>query len=291
VNGLAGTVADTIEEFRFVDAATGAVTTTLTLAQVAERLLLDARTDGNDQILGSGSADVMGGGAGADVLDGLGGNDTYEFRRGDGDDRIDDTGDTTGDTLRLPDFDPTDLVSVRRSPPAGLDLVLSFDSGDRVVLAHSLSDGAEGVENIVFADGSTWTADTLRQRVIDDAATAGDESIWGFAGGDTMAGGHGDDHLHGGDGSDTYHFARGDDQDTIEDDGNGDVDRVEIAGYTSAQASVARFYKGDDGIVLRFAGSDDTLTILNTLDGDAQDGIEQIAFADGVVWKIGRAHV
>ncbi len=286
VNGLAGTTADTVERFDFVDASGGVVTASLTLAEVSERLLIDARTNGADQIVGSGAADLLGGGHGPDVLDGEGGNDTYEFRSGDDDDRIADTGDTEGDTLSLPDFTPQDVASVRRSPPAGLDLVLTFATGDRVVLADSLDDDAEGVEIIRFGDGTEWTADGLRQRVIDDASTDVSEHLWGFSGDERIAAGKGDDVMHGGDGSDTYVFNPGDGRDVIEDDGNGDVDRIEVAGYTSAQVSVTRYYKGDDGIVLRFAGSDDTVTVLNTLSERADDTVEEIAFSDGVIWTM-----
>jgi len=286
VNGLAGTTADTVESFRFVDAASGATTATLTLADVSERLLIDARSDGDDQIVGTGAADVLGGGPGADVLDGAGDDDVYVFRSGDGVDRIADTGTTHGDVLSLPDFTPADLASIRRSPPAGLDLVLAFQSGDRAVLANSFSDLPEGVEIVRFGDGTEWSANELRQRVLNDAASDAAERLWGFSGDDRIAAAKGDDVMHGGDGSDTYVFAAGDGHDTIEDNGAGDLDRIEVTGYASGQVSVQRFYKGDDGIVLRFAASDDTLTVLNTLGGSAEDGIEQIVFADGIVWSM-----
>ena len=287
VNGLANSDNDKIEVFRFIDDTTGLITATLALKDVLARLVLDERTDGNDLITGTALDDTLNGGLGADVLDGSAGNDTYIYRAGDGDDRIEDTGDSTNDLLRIEGYSAADLLSIRRSPPNGLDLELSFKGhGDRLIVRDTLGTGSHGIESLQFADGVTWNKDQLRAKILASSATSGDEHIWGFEGSDTLTGGQGQDWLYGGNGGDLYRYAKGDGADGINDNGTSGVDRVEISGYTSEQASVTRYYKGGDGFVISFAGGNDTLTILNTLNGTGGTGIEQIAFADGVVWSM-----
>ncbi|MCA3590034.1 MAG: tandem-95 repeat protein, partial [Methylocystis sp.] len=286
VNGLSGNWADLIERVVLKDS-----NTIITLAEIAERVLLDAATDGIDFVLGTPGDDRLTGGKGADLLDGDAGDDIYIYRAGDGDDRIIDAAGSLNDRLDVLEYLPTDVISIKRSPPDGDDLVLTFRGiGDRLLMSNTLSSDAAGIESVTFSDGTVWTLPTLRQLVLDGAGTAASERIWGFDGAETLTGRAGDDWLSGGGGADTYVYAKGDGIDTIEDrDTAADVDRILISGYTSAQASVQRFYKGDDGIVLSFAGgTGDGLIILNTLSGSASDTIEQITFADGVTWTMAK---
>ena len=89
--------------------------------------------------------------------------------------------------------------------------------------------------------------------------------------------------FYGNQGDDVYRFAQGDGADVIEDNGNG-ADRLEISGYSSTDAGLSRLYKAANDLVITFVGGDDSITILNTLDGSSSDTIEEIVFADGVTW-------
>jgi Ca2+-binding RTX toxin-like protein len=274
VNALSGSAADTIEEFVF----DGVV---IPIAAIGTRLAADAATDGADILLGTASGDTLAGGLGDDLLDGGAGADIYRYQDGDGDDRIVDAA-STGDRLLLEGVDPSS-VSVRRSPPNGFDLILGVGAG-QISIANGLAGTTAGVEEIVFDDGTIWTPGSLQARIIAEAASASDDRIWGFAGADTIAGGAGDDTLIGSEGGDLYRFSQGDGADIIEDDGGAGTDRLDVTGYASTDVGLSRLYLGSNDLVLTFAGSDDRITLFNTLDGSASDTIEEIAFADGVVW-------
>ena len=100
----------------------------------------------------------------------------------------------------------------------------------------------------------------------------------GFATADVLEGGSGEDYLVGGDASDLYVFARGDGRDVIDDNGNGDVDRLEIRGYTTAETTVRRIEPDGVDILFTFAGTEDRIMIVNGLSNSAADTIEEIAF-------------
>ena len=57
-----------------------------------------------------------------------------------------------------------------------------------------------------------------------------------------------------------------------------------IHGYTPAQVTVSRVTGDSDDVVLTFAGTEDRITIRNTLEGSRSDTIERIEFDDGTVW-------
>ncbi len=282
LNGLLPSNADAIEQIEF--SFDGVM---ITQAEILARLATDARTPGNDILIGTDASDEMNGGAGFDIIDGGAGDDIYAYNAGDGDDRISDSGSDTADQLRIFGYTPEEIVVVRRSPPAGTDIILEFaGTGDRLTLAGSLTGTNSGVESILFEDGTLWTREQIQAQILSTSATDAGEQIWGFSGADILVGGLGDDRLSGGLGDDVYRYAAGEGADIIEDNGGG-TDRIEITGYDSTQASVSRLYKGDDGLVITFAGGgEDRLTILNMLDGNVEDTVEEIAFADGVTWTV-----
>ena len=78
-------------------------------------------------------------------------------------------------------------------------------------------------------------------------------------------------------------FNRGDGVDSIEENGSG-TDTLSIRGYTPAQVTVGRNGSDRDDVVLTFDGTEDRITILNTLNRFGSDRIERVAFEDGTVW-------
>ncbi|WP_292039311.1 beta strand repeat-containing protein [Massilia sp. UBA6681] len=106
---------------------------------------------GNNQLEGGAGNDTLAGGAGTDLLLGGAGDDTYRFRRGDGADRIEDA--QGSNTLHmaggLTQADLTASIS-------GSDLLIAIKgSADSVLLAGWLDGASEGVNRMVFDNGST----------------------------------------------------------------------------------------------------------------------------------------
>ncbi len=283
VEALAAGAFGRVEEIAFADG------TLWRVAELGSRLAEGAASAGNDLVLGTDFAETLTGGAGNDVLLGLAGDDVYIFRRGDGRDRIEDAA-GSGDVLEIRGYAP-DEVRIERAPPDALNLVLRFaGTDDELVLVDTLGPDEAGLERILFEDGTVWTMAELRQRLLTEANDAQARTIHGFASDDVLAGGPGDDLLVGGAGADIYRFARGDGHDVIEDNGEdvgaGAYDRLLISGYAPQEVGLSRWYKGDDGLLLRFAGSDDSVLLRNGLALSGGDRIEEIAFDDGTLWSI-----
>ncbi len=126
----------------------------------------------------------------------------------------------------------------------------------------------------------------MKARLVSAASTNQDDRITGFDASDTLAGGAGNDLLSGGDSSDTYIFSRGDGQDRINDNGYYDTDTLRISGYLPSEVILERDAYPNDALTIRFVGTNDVVTIFNTLDLDSTGQIEQVRFDDGTIWTI-----
>ncbi|WP_260415092.1 calcium-binding protein [Pseudomonas cichorii] len=218
--------------------------------------------DGKDKLYGGAGADILDGGAGDDSLYGDAGNDTYLFYRGAGQDWISDYDNTAGnlDVIKLAEgLKPADIQLTRSLN----DLYVGIaGTSDRLTVSGWFSNTATLIEQIQFADGTTWNASTIKAMSNgtstqgndalygDDAVAdslnglAGNDKLYGLGGNDVLSGGAGDDELNGGAGADTliggtgndrlygdrgndlYQFERGGGQDVIDDfdpDANTDV--------------------------------------------------------------------
>jgi Ca2+-binding RTX toxin-like protein len=271
-----------IEQVAFAD---GAVWDAAALAAMAAALPVTG-TDGDDYLNGDNGANIFDGGAGNDTLQGGAGGDTYLFERGDGQDSIDEFGYGFAevDTLRFgAGIGAGDIVLSR----SGRDLVFNLaGSDDRVTVRNWEYGESQRIEQVAFADGTTWDAAALAALVaaIPITGTDGNDFLTGDSGANTLDGGAGSDILQGGFGGDTYLFERGDGQDSIEEGGytQGDVDTIRFgAGISASDIVLSR--SGDD-LVFAVAGGDDRITVRNW---GLWDGyrIEQVAFADGTVWS------
>ncbi|HNY64459.1 MAG TPA: calcium-binding protein [Deltaproteobacteria bacterium] len=185
---------------------------------------------GNDTIFGNGGSDtlrggdgddVLSGGQGNDVLQGDAGNDTYLFGAQDGQDTIanNEPSQSGFDVLLLDSGISPDMVTLERSSD---DLVLKLNgtAAQALILNYFAHDGTNGsaVDEIRFANGTTWDVNTVRSMVVQ--STAGDDLISGssapdiidgLAGNDTILGNGGNDHLIGGAGDDFLSGGEGDD--------------------------------------------------------------------------------
>ncbi|HEX8028310.1 MAG TPA: calcium-binding protein, partial [Vicinamibacterales bacterium] len=252
---LSGTVTDTtrrIEEVRFAD---GTVWTHADLLnKILEQENRFGATSGNDHITATnGNETVIGlagndwinarevndiliGGMGNDDLGGGAGDDVYRFSVGDGQDRIFESiedwvgGQGGNDRIELGAGIAPGQVTVTQ--PGGGDLLLDFGGGDSILISRSpITNATFAVEQVVFADGTIWTAADLFARSI--TPTTGADRFYGTPGADTISGGAGNDRLNGregddiliggtgnddmggGAGNDIYRFSVGDGQDRI----------------------------------------------------------------------------
>ena len=245
-------------------------------------------TTGADSLSGQGGNDTLTGGLGDDSLIGGGGSDTYIYNAGDGNDTITEvaTYDSTVDRLELSGITPSAVSLVRNGNDVTLLITGSGSASSGSVLLKSELDSSygQGVEQIIFADGTVWTASDLRTKLISAAGTSGNDTITGTNAADIIAGGLGDDSLNGGGGSDSYLYNAGDGNDSITEAATYDstVDKLVLGtGLTPDKVVIAR--SGSD-LTLSFAGQDGSIKLAGEDVGNG-GGLEQIVFGNGTTWS------
>ncbi|MCD8460356.1 calcium-binding protein [Xylella taiwanensis] len=264
------------------------------------------------------SDNVLSGGTGDDTLYGSIFADTYLFNQGDGHDTIVEQGGT--DKLVLGAGIVASDVKVLRE---GQDVVLDLGNGhDSIRLKDWLtSDGYRSstahIEQIVFADGTVWTGETLSDIGLTTVGTSGDNTLQGWQGRDILLGGAGDDVLSGGAGtnrleggagndvlkvsayyssdnvlsggtgddtlygsnnSDTYLFEKGDGHDTLVEQGG--TDRLVFG--EGLHREEALFTKSGDDLSILFNHGDDQVTVAGWFSTPAHQ-VESFVFQDGTV--------
>ncbi|MDX8496418.1 calcium-binding protein, partial [Mesorhizobium sp. VK22B] len=253
----------------------------------------DSATDGDDNLVGSAASGIMNGRHGNDTLNGAGGDDTYVYARGDGNDIINEAGyNGNNDRLLFTDINPSAVTLVRNGNDVTVMIAESTPgAGDdgSVLLKNSLEDvSGQGVDKVVFADGTTWTRADIRVKLLDQAASAGNDTISGFSAADTIRGKAGDDTLNGAGGDDTYVYARGDGNDIINEAGyNGNNDRLLFTDINSSAVSLVR--NGIDVTVVIAestpgAGDGGSVLFKSSLDDADGRGVDKVVFADGTTW-------
>ena len=287
--------------FNLIENFTWADGTTKDWRSIMDDIVHASETSGNDHVVGTHFDDIIQGGTGDDLLEGGDGADTYIFNIGDGHDTVNDqVGNilaNDGDTIAFgAGISPSD-IHIERTGDSLQNAVLTYDSaGDTVTIDGQFSYTTinfrpNEVENITFADGTTWTADDLRHAYIAQQETSGNDVIDGFYTDDVIDGGAGNDILRGGDGSDTYRFEVGFGQDRIEEHvlnaAYYDNDQIVFGpGLSSSDATLTR--DGDD-LIIGFAGMSDTVTVAGDFTHVANYGgwedIESVTFGDGVTWS------
>jgi Ca2+-binding RTX toxin-like protein len=235
----------------------------------------------DDQTYGSDSRDYYFGGKGNDTLYGNSGGDSYFFDIGDGHDQIvEGSFFWNGQWFYSSDdelvFGPGVSLESLAASKVGSDLLLRVSETDSVTIRNWFADSKSWVETFRFDDGRVAGASDMTRLALtqhgtpgDDVLTgdaswgdalyglAGDDVLEGQGGNDFLHGGQGNDLLYGGSGNDEYLFERGDGHDTIG-ESSGD-DTVRFGG--SISASDISIDRDGDHLLLRVAGSDDTLTI------------------------------
>ena len=266
-------------------------------AVIRQHYFADAKTSGNDSITGfSDSGDVIDGGAGTDWLSGLDGNDTLidgeTMYGGAGDDtyvltswhnamifEFNEPG-SNFDTLVLPVLPSAVTASRSYNDSMGtgtmddLRLNAAGQIGDIVLRGYfSTPDNSNKVEQIRFADGTTWSVADVLANNDDYRTTDGDDfGIYGYrwndvidghGGNDLIEGLQGDDSLAGGAGQDSLYGDEG--NDTV----SGDEGNDTLYGDTYQST-----WTGDGNDVLNGGAGNDTLYGAggnDTLDGGADN--------------------
>jgi Ca2+-binding RTX toxin-like protein len=278
----------------------------------------------NDAIYAGAGDDKLTGGIGDDLLIGQAGNDAYVFRKGHGRDTIDVVKGTKNgfaefETLQLTDISSSDVVLTRNKN----DLFVAFSSSPndqiRVINHFQKTDkGAAAIDSIVFADGTTWNADTIREKVI--TPTAGNDQLQGYVTGDLMHGGDGDDQLYGnagddflygdngndqlnggigddtlqgglgndvldgGRGNDTFVFGKGDGRDTIFVAAFNDNNANETLVLRDINSTEVNLIQYDGSLYVQQKGSTaDHVKIVGHFDGGS-NALDKLIFADGLTW-------
>ena len=282
--------------------------------------------DGTDTLIGGDGADRLTGGKGADLLWGgasgvavaTNGNDSYVWAKGDGNDEIRDWGQSTAevDRLILSDVASTD-VAITQSKAAGADLIIRVVStGEQIIIDERFQDATKsyGIEEIRFADGVAWSLADIMARATYDGTAGNDaltgsgyaDNILGLDGNDTLIGGDGADRLTGGkgadllwggantgapatNGNDIYVWTKGDGNDEIRDWAHSyvEVDALILSDVGSTDVALSQSKVAGADLIVRILSTGEQITIDERFqDGTKSYGIEEIRFADGVVWTL-----
>ncbi len=250
--------------------------------------LMDAKivgTTGSDNLRGTaGVADIIDGKGGDDYEDGKGGNDTFVFNSGYGHLEISEYDSASGaaNVLQLGTGITPSALTV--SGDGWGDIFLTDGvSGDRITIDNEMSSAANGVQSVVFADGTTWSRQDLINKEL--SGTTGSNNIYGTSGADTIDGHGGGDYAGGKGGGDTFIYNTG--------YGHLEIDEYDTsgspanslhfgAGIDPATISIAADRWGD--LFLTDGVSGDQVAIDNALTSNAY-GVQSVVFADGTTWS------
>ncbi|WP_338846098.1 calcium-binding protein [Massilia sp. W12] len=315
-NDLPGTQ---IERLEFSDGTvwdSAKITAMSLLATEESDLLIGSHGDdfmlglqGNDSLFGEAGNDTISGGSGDDIVDAGRGDDVYQFARGDGRDTIADSAGT--DTMQFAEgISPAD-VRVRRDLN---NFYLNLkDSSEGLALQSRIARGGPEIEQVRFADGSTWSSadliaaalaptaegdylvggqgndsldglagnDTLDGALGDDSlhGGSGNDLLEGILGNDTLDGGSGNDTLKGGVGNDVYLYDRAGGQDVIQDAGLGNAIHLG-PGYTKANLEI---WRDRHNVYFGNYAAGDILKVEDGL-GRLYKVVDYLRFADNTIW-------
>jgi Ca2+-binding RTX toxin-like protein len=251
--------------------------------------LLDGQS-GNDLLIGEGdNVYIFGRGYGVDIIR----TDVRQFYALTGQDEV----------QLLPGVSPGDLTLSGHAN----NLVLTINgTTDQLIVESYLVPPSDQIDQIQFADGTTWTYADITNRVFlltgtsqnetllgfnndnDLRAMNGNDQVFGVGGNDILDGGQGDDILIGGEGNDTYLFGLGSGQDAINNlDDNFNPDDIDTLALTGSllPSDITLQATLDAGLLLQINGSTDHVLLENYLRGGMFQ-IDQIQFADGSMWDL-----
>jgi hypothetical protein len=225
-------------------------------------------------------------GAGNDYINATGsGADTVLFAKGDGQDRLDNTGSgyQRNDTLELSDILPSEILLTH----SGNELIVSLPStSDTFTALWQFYNGGTsiyGINAIEFSDGTTWDRATIASNAW-VRGTSGNDSITMPTTGVTIDGGTGDDTLTvSAAGSDQIVFAKGDGHDTLHNSGTG-YDRNDTLVLTDINPWDVQFSRSGYAMTMSVPSTGDSFKVDYQFWTDGLQGLSQVQFANGTVW-------
>ena len=271
--------------------------TTDAVASIANAIAagLAVTVDSNGRVVETGSAvgDTFYAGQGVGVLNGNGGgnnfaeilpqNDVFHYAAGDGSVEIVELDSIAVAPTNTLIFDGSIRASdITVSTGSNNAIVLTYQYGGQVTLDQMAAYANNGVQSVVFGDGTVWS----RAQILQMAAPKGSNTtqyLQGTSGADLLDGQGGDDYVTGGGGSDTFVFNAG----------YGHLDISEQ--YLTGQAPVLKLGSGITASGLH-VGTSATGRSLVISDGTAGDqitleymlsngyGVDSVQFADGTTW-------
>jgi Ca2+-binding RTX toxin-like protein len=276
-------------------------------AHGTERALVSGTGGGDTLTADEARGTTFIGAAGTDLLIGGAKADTYVYAAGDGDDTIQDYDDTEWEPG--PGSGPMPVDRLLMVGIDAADVTITAD-GDDILLTIAGSPGGTirlvgqlagtGIEEIVFADGPTYTASDIATLIFAPPVTAGDDEIYGTrfndeidglagddwiagdSGNDVLIGGLGDDTLYGGLGDDTYIYNAGDGEDVVIAASGQffDYERLRLIGVDPDDVLVRRIEDGN--LVFEIGGSQPGRITIEP--GEDELGLDEIQFDGDVIW-------
>ncbi|QOZ75368.1 hypothetical protein XH83_07890 [Bradyrhizobium sp. CCBAU 53351] len=236
-------------------------------------------TSAAETLNGFATADTLDGGAGADVLVGGDGDDTYIYRAGSGNDVIQESGTDSGtDVVKLVGLNASDVSFGQ----GGDDLFIQIKSSAEVLRIQGQFNGTNGIEQVLFADGTRWDRAQIAN-ASQLVGTGGNDIITLPADGATIDPGVGDDTLSvSGNGADRIVFYKGAGHDTLNNPGTGYV-RADVLDLTDILPSEVQLTRSGNQLVVSVPSTGDSFTVLLQFNGNSY-GLGSIHFADGTIW-------
>jgi len=241
-------------------------------------------TASGENIYGSGSADTIDGKGGNDYLEGRGGGDTYIYAAGSGSDTINEfAADGGTDTVKLVGLNPSDVTFIHVSNSNNLQILIN-STGETLGVPDQFN-GTNGIEQVLFADGSIWDRSQIQTAAWYRGAS-GNDSLQASAANDTLMGNQGNDYLRGNGGSDTYVYASGHGNDEIDDQSNSVTD-IDTLKFTNVNANDVTLTRTGEHLMVAINPTGETIKIDYQFYSQSQNwGVEKFQFANGDIWDL-----
>ncbi|QDQ83739.1 hypothetical protein FNZ07_21510 [Paraburkholderia megapolitana] len=251
--------------------------TAWTGAQLVQMAESETPSAGDDLLFGTPGADLFDGKGGDDYENGDGGADTFVFNAGYG-------------QLEISEYNGSNAVLQLGAGISASSVVVSMTSngymltdgidGDRITLDYQRNNSSYGVQQVHFADGTTWSAQDLTTKAVGFLGTSGNDSMTGTSAPELFDGAGGNDTVSGGGGGDTFIFNAG--------YGQLEISEIEVSGATNVlqfgagvdEASLRVALNGNYGYTLTDGIAGDRI-LLDYVSLSSYYGVQQVQFADG----------